>query len=217
MTKANEATPAAAPATHIELTIRVPRVLHLTNDNGLAETLEWDKVPLPCVADILCGGANVVMQNTYNSGGKAATPKERLAKLKARRDSWYAGSYRMSGGGPRESLMGEAREAYVAGQMSPKLADDGTVLRPAKTQKQVDAYIRDKVTEAFGKDESATFAKFLEAMATLASKVDGAPSYDELLERITADAMAAVERRRAETAKATEAVFIDEAALADMF
>jgi hypothetical protein len=82
-----------------------------------------------------------------------------------------------------------------------------------KTVKEAEESIRKTVTGVFGKDEKATFSRFLDAVATLKAKVEGAEPYDVIRESVEADAMAAVEAQRKAKAEVEEA----ELDLSDLF
>jgi hypothetical protein len=130
---------------------------------------------------------------------REATDKDLFeARAKIIKDAWLAGSWNLSGSGPRDSIVGEMRDAYIAKQVA-----------LGRTVKQAESAIRDTVTAAFGKDEKATFPRFLDAVATIKAKTDESADYETVRKAIEASAMEAVEAERvraAEAAKGLEAI-----------
>ncbi len=116
-------------------------------------------------------------------------------------DNWINGDWNANRTGPRDSLAGDMREAFIAKQVA-----------NGKTVKEADAMIRAAVTEAFGKDEKATFGKFLEAVATIKAKATNG-NYDELLAEVTAAAETAAKAIREQRAEATATIEVDTANL----
>jgi hypothetical protein len=133
---------------------------------------------------------------------REATDKDLFeARAKIIKDAWLAGTWNLSGSGPRDSIVGEMRDAYIAKQVA-----------LGRTVKQAESAIRDTVTAAFGKDEKATFPRFLDAVATIKAKTlpEGSDeSYDTIRATLETAAMEAVEAERvraAEAAKGLEAI-----------
>lgn len=129
------------------------------------------------------------------------------ADLKKARDkiveNWMNGDWNANRTGPRDSMVGDMREAFIVKQVG-----------NGKTPKEADAMIRAAVTEAFGKDEKATFPKFLEAIATIKCKrpvADGAEplDYDTVLKEVTDAAESAALKLRAERAESVAAIEVD--------
>lgn len=138
------------------------------------------------LANVSKGGLKVAL-------GRPATD----ADLAAARDrivtqAWMQGTWNLSGAGPRESLMGELREFYVA----ERIVADGT------TAKAVDSKIKATVKAVFGEDEKASFGRFMDAVATMKVKAD--PKLDFVTTRDEIEA-GLVERYRADKAAKAEA------------
>lgn len=128
------------------------------------------------------------------------------ADLKTARDkivaNWLNGDWNANRTGPRDSMIGDMREAFIVKQVS-----------NGKTPKEADAMIRAAVTQAFGKDEKATFPKFLEAIATIKCKGDDKLKYDDVLKEVTDAAESAAQKLRAERSESVAAIEIDTANL----
>lgn len=180
-----------------KLTITLPETIHIRNVAGEAFVVETAKLPVSVIADILAGGMKIVLTNAYNSGGKDVPETDRLRNMERRRAAWYRGEYALSNSGPRESVIGEQREAFISKQVA-----------LGKTVKEAEASIRNTVTAAFGKDEKATFPRFLDAVATIKAKADGG-DFEKVREELEASAMAAVEAMRKERAESVASVQID--------
>lgn len=182
--------------TNVTKSISLPASTMLRTIDGKAVSIDWSKVPEQTLADILVGGAKIIMANTYNSGGKDMQEKDKAAQMNKRIESWYAGAYIMAGGGPRDSMVGDMKEAFVAKQVA-----------AGKTVKEAEASIRDTVAAAFGKDEKATFLRFLDAVATLKAKQGG--NYDDIRKTLEDGALKAAESIREARARAVGGIEID--------
>lgn len=153
-------------------------------------TVDLYQVPESVIAKILEVGARTILTNTYNGGGKDATEAEREAKVDAKVKAWLSGDFNANGGERGDSLATEMKDAFIAKQIV-----------NGRTVKQAEATIRDTVTAAFGKDEKASFGRFLEAVATLKAKATGS-SYEGLLTELQDAAMLSVEAARKARAEA---------------
>jgi hypothetical protein len=189
-------------ATTRAVTINIPNAIRLTPEKREALDFDLTKLPESVIGDIFVGGFRVIMTNTYNAGGKDTPEADRRSNALRRFAAWLRGEYALTNTGPRESVIGEMREAFIAKQVS-----------LGKTVKEAEESIRRTVTGVFGKDEKATFSRFLDAVATLKAKVEGAEPYDVIRESVEADAMAAVEAQRKAKAEVEEA----ELDLSDLF
>jgi hypothetical protein len=128
--------------------------------------------------------------------GRDATDKDlHAARAKIVDEAWMNGTWNLSGSGPRDSISGEMRDAYIAKQVS-----------LGRTVKQAESAIRETVTAAFGKDEKATFVRFLDAVATIKAKAEGADDYDTIRQSLEASAMEAVEAERKRAAESKDAL-----------
>lgn len=96
----------------VEVTITLPTATFIRNVGGKAVKLEWNKVPASVLADLLEGGAKVILGNAFNSGGKDRVESERLAQMQKRIDSWYAGQYAITERGDAQLTI--VRDLYIA-------------------------------------------------------------------------------------------------------
>jgi hypothetical protein len=124
--------------------------------------------------------------------GRDATDKDlATARSKIVTDAWMEGNWNLSGSGPRDSITADMRDLYVSERVlaGQSIAD-------------VEKAIRGAVTAAFGKEEKATFARFLDAVATLKVKADESLDFQTVRDSIEADLR---ERVRADKAAKAEA------------
>lgn len=124
--------------------------------------------------------------------GRDATDKDlHAARGKIVADAWMNGTWNLSGSGPRDSITADMRNIYVSDRVA-----------AGQSVADVDSAIRSAVTAAFGKDEKATFARFLDAVATLKCKADDKLDYQTVRDEIEAGL---IERVRADKAAKAEA------------
>jgi len=181
----------------IELTLTMPTATELRRDGeGKAVLLEWDKIGANVAAAILVAGAKTVLTNAYNGGGKAATEAEKLAALLKKRDAWYAGEFNVIGRG--ESAMTALREQYI----------DERREATSQSRKQVETAIKALVAAKYGKDEPATFARFLDAVALHAEPKSDVARL-EMRERIENDLAERAAKAAAKRADAAKDVNVD--------
>jgi hypothetical protein len=138
--------------------INLPAATFLRNVGGVAVKLDWTKVPEAILPAILEVGAKTVLTNAFNGGGKTATDTEKLAAMEKKIAAWYRGEFNVVTRG--DSMMTAMREQYV---------DERRAATNA-TRADVEKAIKATVKAVFGADESATFGKFLDAVATLKAK-----------------------------------------------
>lgn len=124
--------------------------------------LDWALVPEAVMSAIMIGGAKIILTNAFNGGGKDVSETARLAQMLKRIDAWQRGEYVQVERG--ENAYTAMKEAFV----------DERRAATGASAKDVEASIRVLVTATFGKDEKATFARFLDAIATLKAKEPGA-------------------------------------------
>lgn len=158
--------------------------------------LELTKVPANVIGELVKSGAIVILNNTFNGGGKERDAKEKLAAMLKRMDAWYAGSFTMIERG--ESQYTAMREQYYAEQAE----------KFGRARGEVDKTIKALVEGTLGKDKPASFSNFLEAVATSklkAMKPDEAKGKTvigirEEIEKALAERTAEAARKRAELA-----------------
>lgn len=183
--------------------IKVPATIRLTPAKRSEMVFDLSKLPASVIGDIFVAGARVILTNTYNQGGTDTPEADRRSAAERRFAAWNRGEYALTNTGPRESIIGEMREAFIAKQVS-----------LGKTVKDAEESIRKTVTATFGKDEKATFSRFLDAVATIKSKVEGNElSYDDIRAALETDALAAVEAQRKAKAE-VESIELD---VSDLF
>lgn len=174
----------------MNVTISLPVSTHIRTVDGESFAVTWADIPASVLPSILEGGAKIVLTNAYNSGGKDVPEADRKRNMERRLAAWKRGEYSLTNTGPRESVVGEMREAFIAKQVS-----------LGKTVKQAEESIRATVTASFGKDEKATFPRFLDAVATMKAKADPNADFEKIREGLEAAAMEAVEALRKERAE----------------
>lgn len=182
----------------IKIEITLPETVLIRNIDGKPFNVDVAKLAThpQVLADLAMGGMKIIGNNTYNSGGKDAKPAERMAELERRVNGWYAGNY-VTVGGPRDSLAGDMKEAFIANRVAKGM-----------TVGDAEKLIRATVTEVFGKDDKATFGRYLDAVATQVAKAKKV-EYQTVRDEIEASALAAAEKLRADRAKASAAIVID--------
>lgn len=152
--------------------IRVP-----VSDTGLVTEVDLSKIPANVLAIALVNGFIGALNNISRSNGKDEAPKTNKEWAKARQDKvevWLAGEWAAHGGGGERDVW-PVRDAFYAEQ--------GAV--DAKSRKRLDKAIRQLVTDTFGADESATFAKYLDAVAVTLAKA-GKGKQDDLRAKLQA-------------------------------
>lgn len=142
------------------ISINMPAATHLRNVGGKSVKLDWSKVPAGILPAILEVGAKTVLTNAFNGGGKGATEAEKLAAMEKKMAAWYRGEFNVVSRG--ESGMGALKEQYI----DERRADTGA------SRADVERAIKATVASVFGRDESATFGKFLDAVAALKCRAD---------------------------------------------
>ena len=185
-----------------DVTIAIPASIRLTPSKMQDMTFDLTKLPANVIGDIFVAGARVILTNTFNQGGKDTPEADRRSNAERRFAAWTRGEYALTNTGPRESIIGEMREAFIAKQVS-----------LGKTVKDAEESIRRTVTAAFGKDEKATFPRFLDAVATMKAKLEGAADYDSIRAELEDAALEAVEAQR----KAKAEVESAELDMSDLF
>lgn len=177
-------------------------VIILTPRKGAELKLDITDVPEAILGDLLLTGLRIKATNSYNSGGADTPEADRRSNVERLVAAWKRGELNVGSSGPRDSMVGDMREAFIAKQVS-----------LGKTVKQAEESIRATVTAAFGKDEKATFPRFLDAVATIKSKAEGAADYDTIRAELEKAATDAVEALRKEREAASAELEIDAANL----
>ena len=166
-------------------------VIKLTPRKGAEVLIDISEVPESILGDLLLTGLRIKATNSYNSGGADTPEADRRSNVERLVAAWKRGELNAGSNGPRDSMVGDMREAFIAKQVS-----------LGKTVKQAEESIRKTVTAAFGPDEKATFPRFLDAVATIKAKAEGAEPYDTIraeLEKAATDAVEALRKERAES------------------
>lgn len=174
-----------------KVTINVPDSLVIRNVGGKAVRVDFTRVPESVFSDAFQGGFLVVMNNTFNSGGKDASETERLANLERRINAMYEGHWISKGGGG-SSLVPYMWEALWAEK---GIADNPAAV--AKATKDAAELVR----KTLGEKEKATFGNYIRAISTQvakARKLDAIAVMDKLMGKYESLA----EARKAEAEKA---------------
>lgn len=177
-------------------------IIKLTPRKGAELMVDLTEVPESLLGDLLTTSVRIKVTNAYNSGGAETPEADRRSNVERLVAAWKRGELNAGSSGPRDSVVGDMREAFIAKQVS-----------LGKTVKQAEESIKAAVTAAFGDKEKATFPRFLDAVATLKAKADGADSYDNIRAELEAAAMKAVEELRAARSEASDELDIDTADL----
>lgn len=184
-----------------QVTITLPTATVIRTVGGKPVTVTWADIPAEVIAKIAEVGGITIGNNTFNGTGKDSTEAEKLKKLTAKLEAWKSGNFNVVERERADSIVADMREAFVTNQVA-----------KGKSTKDADKLIRDKVTEVFGKDEKATFIRYLDAVATELAKANG-EEYADVRDRLEAKATEAAEKLRADRAAATATVKIDEDSL----
>ena len=183
-----------------KVTIELPATLTVKRfDDGADCKVEWAKIPATLLPDILKAGALVMLTNTYNTGGKAATAAEKRASLEKKLEAWYRGELHVSTRGNSQLTL--MREQYV---------DERKAATGASTA-AIERLMSDLCQKVFGK-ASASFDVFLNAVATTKAKAAGLPVH-EIRESIEAPLWERTQEAIAERAKNAAALEVDVADL----
>lgn len=178
------------------VSIELPSSMFIRNDSkGKAINLPLEKVPAAVIAELVTAGATVILNNTYNGGGKERQVADKEAAMLKRMDAWLAGSFTMIERG--ESQYTAMREQYYAEQ-----AERG------KGRGEVDKAIKATVADVLGKEVAASFSNFLEAVARIKfaalpkdeAKGTSILGIREEIEKALAERTAEAARKRAELA-----------------
>lgn len=173
--------------------INLPAKIFLRNVGGKAINLDCAKLPDGVLAGIFEVGAKTMLTNVFNGQGKAATDAARLDALEKKMAAWYRGELNVVSRG--ESQYTAMREQYI---------DERRAATKA-TRSEVEKAIKETVKAVFGADESATFSKFLDAVATLKAKQAGTEMADER-EAIETALVERTEKAAAERAKVADKI-----------
>lgn len=177
------------------VTISLPETIFIraTSDGAKVE-LETGKLPSEVVARIFEAGAKVLLTNAFNGGGKEQPEADRFKALKGKMDSWYKGEFSSSGRG--DSWMTELKNQFVSEQM----------LERGVTPAQVEKELKELVRSTFGEKESATFSRFLDAVALHLSKEEDAGEYEDIRAGIEQDLAERTAKAKAEREAAASKV-----------
>lgn len=143
-----------------KLTIDLPTTIKvaLGKDSGQYLAIETKRLPANVVEAIFTAGAKVILTNCFNGEGKDAKFDERKAKATKKLDAWYRGEFNITSHG--DSFMKLMREAYI----------DDVRAKTGGSVSDVEQSIKATVKAHFGEKESATFGRFLDALAIDLSK-----------------------------------------------
>ena len=143
-------------ATNVTLALASQLTIRTVGEGSAKRDIKLDmgKLSPEVMAKILEGGARIILTNVFNGGGKERSEVERVAQLEKKIDGWYRGEYTTVERG--ESQYTAMREQYKQERLD----------AAGMTGAEVDKAIKATVAAVFGDKESATFPKFLLAVAT---------------------------------------------------
>lgn len=179
--------------------VNLPASILIRNVAGKGIALDVSRIPDAILGDIFAVGAKTVLTNAFNGGGKDATDAAKLDAMTKKMEAWYRGEFNVTTRG--DSAMTAMREQYV----------DERRAATSATRAQVEAQVKATVKSVFGDKESATFSRFLDAVATVKAKESGEP-FDATREAIEASLWARTEKaaqKRAEVSAKLDVSSID--------
>lgn len=189
-----------------KLTINLPDTIAVAmgKDSGKRVNVETKRLPANVAEAIIVAGVKVILTNVFNGGGKEAKQADREAAVQKKLDAWYRGEFNVVARG--DSILTAMREVYILDTIA-KYKAAGTEVTIAQVEKS----IKDTVTAAFGEKESATFGRFIDAMARLIARNEhGKDATEEQIgaarEAFEAHYAKLVEERAAKQAKAAEKI-----------
>lgn len=180
--------------TRVSLELATSVTVAMGKDSGDRLVIETKRLPANVLEAIVTAGIKVILTNAYNGGGKDAKQADKLAAATKKLDAWYRGEFNVVARG--DSMLTAMREAYID---DIRQKSDG-----ALSVSDIEKSIKETVHSVFGEKESATFGKFLDALATLLSRENEsevAAERDALESYYLALADEAAKRRTASAAK----------------
>lgn len=196
------------------ITINLPDTIAVAmgKDSGKRMNVESKRLPANVLEAIVVAGVKVILTNVYNGEGKDAKQDDREAKVQKKLDAWYRGEFNVVARG--DSILTAMREVYILDTIA-KYKAAGTEVTIAEVEKSIKA----TVTSVFGEKESATFGKFIDAMARLIARNEHGPKATEeqiaeAREAFESHYAKLVEERAAKQAKAAEKLDLSSLALA---
>lgn len=154
--------------TKLNLNLPTTITVALGKDSGNKLAVETARLPANVVEAIAVAGIKVILTNCFNGGGKDAKTEDKVAAVQKKLDAWYRGEFNVVARG--DSVMTALREAYV----------DDVRAKTGASLKDVEQSIKAAVQHAFGETESATFGRFIDAMAqAIAREEHGKDATDE--------------------------------------
>jgi len=149
---------------HFTLTVELPREISValgkgstrTNDLRLDE-LDAKVIRFACIAGFEGALGNISKASLITDDNPKPSDDDWFAAREKRMKPWKDGTgWKATGEGSRgDSVLSAIREQYIAETMADR----------AMTRAQVEREIKDVVANQFGKDEKATFDKFMLAVA----------------------------------------------------
>lgn len=107
---------------------------------------------------MMTAAIKVILTNAYNGPGAKAHQSEKKIAMDKKLASWYRGEFNVVNRG--DSATTALREAYI----------DDVRSKTNASARDVEASIKATVTAAFGSNESASFGRFMDAMALLLAR-----------------------------------------------
>ena len=181
--------------------ITLPASVFFKNVGGKAINLPFANLPESVLGEILTRAGMVVLNNSFNSGGKEVKEDVRLSRAMKRWDAWLKGSYEIVERATAQATL--MRECYVTEQLAKHEGSSADSI-----EKQMKATVK----EVLGEGTNATFDNFLQALGKIHGGDDAdkqATIYNALVKRYEA----AAAELEAERAKAASGVKIDVTAI----
>lgn len=179
---------------NFEVTISIPSTIRMTvgKDGRLENIVNIDKMPIETIQFAVVNGFLSALSDVSrpkDENGKALDDAAWQAARDKRALPWKQGLWAAKAGQRGEQFVTHMRNAFVAEQVA-----------KGKTVKEIDALISARVKALFGKDEKATFDRFLDATATLIAKEanvdyqDARAKLETKYETLAREALAAAEK-----------------------
>jgi len=156
----------------MNITLPTQIAVALGKDSGKRVNVETKRLPANVVEAIAVAGIKVILTNVFNGGGKDAKQADREAAVQKKLDAWYRGEFNVVARG--DSFMTTLREVYID-DIRAKREEAGSPVSVVEVEKSIKA----TVASVFGEKESATFGRFIDAMARLLAREEHGPDATE--------------------------------------
>jgi hypothetical protein len=188
------------------ITLELPNSIKtsLGKDTGIWTEVQLNAIPANVLKAACLNGFISALNDISRGKDENDRPlsDEAWGKKRAQRvATWVKGEWTSSA--RSESAMSMLKDQFISEQVA-----------GGATAKQAEASIKATVAAVFGDKEPATFARFLDAVATMLSKEKGAKGYDEVRAEIEGDLQARAEAAALERAKVVQKADVSSVILA---